>query len=57
MTQVISILSTIIMLVKAWNSISNKTFTNFFKKAGTSEREVEKVLNDKKDSFADVVLV
>ena len=45
------------MLVKAWNSISSKTFTNFFKKAGTSEREVERVLNDKKDSFADVVLV
>ena len=40
------------MLEKAWNAVSNKTFTNCFKKAGISEKEVEKVLNDEDDLFA-----
>ena len=40
------------MLEKAWNAVSNKTFTNCFKKAGISEKEVEKVLNGEDDSFA-----
>ena len=41
------------ILEKAWNAVSNKTFTNCFKKAGISEKEVEKVLNDEDDLFAD----
>ena len=40
------------MLEKAWNAVSNKTFTNCFKKAGISEKDVEKVLNDEDDPFA-----
>ena len=40
------------MLEKAWNAVSNKTFTNCFKKAGIFEKEVEKVLNDEDDPFA-----
>ena len=40
------------ILEKAWNAVSNKTFTNCFKKAGISEKEVEKVLNGEDDSFA-----
>ena len=49
----ISILSAMTVLEKAWNAVSNKTFTNCFKKAGISEKEVEKVLNDEDDLFAD----
>ena len=49
-----SILSAMTMLEKAWNAVSNKTFTNCFKKAGISEKEVEKILNDKNDPFADL---
>ena len=41
-----------IKLAKAWNAVSHKTFTNCFKKAGISEKEVEKVLNDEDDNFA-----
>ena len=37
----ISILSAMTMLEKAWNAVSNKTFTNCFKKAGISEIEVK----------------
>ena len=48
----ISILSAMTMLGKAWNAVSNKTFINCFKKAGISEKEVEKVLNDEDDPFA-----
>ena len=48
----ISILCSMTMLEKVWNAISNKTFTNCFKKAGISEKEVEKVLNDEDDPFA-----
>ena len=48
----ISILSAMKMLEKTWNAVSNKTFANCFKKAGISEKEVEKVLNDKYDPFA-----
>ena len=48
----ISILSAMTMLEKAWNAVSNKTFTNCFKKAGISEKDVEKVLNDEDDPFA-----
>ena len=40
------------MLEKTWNAVSNKTFTNCFKKAGISEKDVEKVLNDEDDPFA-----
>ena len=48
----ISILSAMTMLEKAWNAVSNKTFTNCFKKAGISEKDVEKMLNDEDDPFA-----
>ena len=34
------------MLEKAWNAFLNKIFTICFKKAGISEKDVEKVLND-----------
>ena len=44
----ISILSA---MVKAWNAVSNKTFSNCFKKAGISEKGVERVLNDEDDPF------
>ena len=47
----ISILSAMVMLEKAWNAVSNKTFFNCFKKAGISEIEVERVLNDEDDPF------
>ena len=47
----ISILSAMVMLEKAWNAVSNKTFSNCFKKAGISEEEVERVLNDEDDPF------
>ena len=48
----ISILSAMVMLEKAWNTVSNKTFSNCFKKAGIiSEKEVERVLNNKDDRF------
>ena len=40
------------MLETVRNAVSNKTFTNCFKKAGISEKEVEKVLNDEDDPFA-----
>ena len=45
----ISILSAITMLEKEWNTVSNKTFTNYFKKAGISEKEV---VNDEDDPLA-----
>ena len=47
----ISFLSAMVMLEKAWNAVSNKTFFNCFKKAGISEIEVERVLNDEDDPF------
>ena len=47
----ISILSAMTMLEKACNAVSNNSFTNCFKKAGISEKEVEKMLNDKDDPF------
>ena len=40
------------ILKKAWNIVSDKTFTNCFKKAGISKKEVEKVLNDEHYPFA-----
>ena len=47
----ISILSAMTMLEKACNAVSNNSFTNCFKKAGISEKEVEKVLHDEDDPF------
>ena len=46
-----SILCAMTMLEKAWNTVLNKIFTNCFKKAVMSEKEVEKVLNDEYDLF------
>ena len=48
----ISIFSAMTALEKAWNAVSNKNFTNCFKKAGISEKELEKLLNDEDDPFA-----
>ena len=45
----ISILSAMVMLEKVWNAVSNKAFSNCFKKAGISEKEVERVLNHEND--------
>ena len=39
------------MLKKAWDAISNQTFTNSFRKSGISEKDAEKAMNDKKDPF------
>ena len=36
----ISILSAMTMVEKAWNAVSNKTFNNCCKRAGTSKKEV-----------------
>ena len=48
----ISILTALSMLTKAWNSIPDGTFTNYFKKSGISEIPIEKALNDEDDPFA-----
>ena len=47
----ISILSTMIMLTKSWHVLSDKTFTNCFKIAGISGKEVERVHDNEDDSF------
>ena len=39
------------MLTKAWHPIPDGTFTNYFKKAGISEKSMERVLNDEYDLF------
>ena len=49
-----SILTAMTMLLKAWNSIPNKTFTNCFKKAGISSEAVDRALNDEDDPFAHI---
>ena len=46
------ILSAMMVLEKTCNGVSNKTFTNCFNKAGISEKEVEKMLNNEDDPFA-----
>ena len=40
------------MLMKAWNCIPDRTFTNCFKKSEISEKSVEQALNDEDDPFA-----
>ena len=40
------------MLIKAWNSIRDGTFTNSFKKSGVSGKSMEKALYDEDDPFA-----
>ena len=48
-----SILTTMSMLTKAWDSISDGTFTNCFKKSEISEKSMKmKTLNDEDDPFA-----
>ena len=37
------------MLKKAWDAISNQTFTNCFRKLGISEKDAEKAMNGKED--------
>ena len=39
------------MLKKAWDAISNKTFTNCFRKLGISKKDAEKAMNDEEDPF------
>ena len=39
------------MLKKAWDAISNQTFTNWFRKSGISEKDAEKMMNDEEDPF------
>ena len=43
----ISILSAMVILEKAWNAVSIKTFSNCFKKAGISEKEWKECLTTK----------
>ena len=45
------ILSAMYMLKKAWDAISNQTFTNCFRKSGISEKDAEKAVNDEEDPF------
>ena len=40
-----------VILKNPWNAVSNKTFTNCFIKAGISEKEKERVMNDEDDPF------
>ena len=46
-----SILSTMYMLKKTWDAISNQTFNNCFRKSGILEKDAEKAMNDKEDPF------
>ena len=39
------------MLKKAWDAISNQTFTKCFRKWGISDKDVEKAMNDEEDPF------
>ena len=39
------------ILKKAWDAISNQTFTNCFRKLGILEKDVEKAMNDEEDPF------
>ena len=49
-----SILSVMYMLKKAWDAISNQTFTNCFRNLGILEKDAEKAMNDKKDLFKEL---
>ena len=40
------------LLMKAWNSIPDGTFTKCFKNSGTSEKSMEKALDDEGELFA-----
>ena len=46
-----SILSALYMLKKAWDDVSNQTFTNCFRKSGISEKDAEKAINEEDDPF------
>ena len=39
------------VLKKAWEAISNQTFTNCFRKSGISQKDPEKAINDEEDPF------
>ena len=39
------------VLKKAWDAISNQTFTNIFRKSGISEKDAEEAMNGKEDPF------
>ena len=42
------------MLKKAWDAISNQTFTNCFRKLGISDKDAEKVINGEEDHFKEL---
>ena len=39
------------VLKKAWDAISNQTFTNIFRKSGISEKDAEEAMNGEEDPF------
>ena len=41
-----SILSVMYVLKKAWDAISNQTFTNCLRKSGSSKKDAEKEVDD-----------
>ncbi|XP_057290295.1 tigger transposable element-derived protein 4-like [Hydractinia symbiolongicarpus] len=46
-----SILAAMYMLRKAWDDVSNKTFTNCFRKSGISQKDAERAINEDDDPF------
>ena len=46
-----SILSMTYILKKAWDAISNQTFTNIFRKSRISEKDAEEAMNGEEDPF------
>ena len=46
-----SILSAMYMLKKAWDDVSNQTFTNCFRKSGISQKDAAKAINEEDDPF------
>lgn len=46
-----SILSAMYMLKKAWDDVSNKTFTNCFRKSGISQKDAARAINEEDDPF------
>ncbi|XP_057305268.1 tigger transposable element-derived protein 4-like [Hydractinia symbiolongicarpus] len=46
-----SILAAMYMLRKAWDDVSNKTFTNCFRKSGISQKDAERAINKDDDPF------
>ena len=49
-----SILSAMYMLKKAWDAVSNQTFTNCFRKSGISQKDAEDAINEEDDPFKEL---